>query len=198
MVGTNRLGQYRNQNLFFVDRLIAAANMFDILPASAVPSEIALAPTVVEAKNRCRDIFKKLPKTPERDSVLSALGRLGMSSLRRKIHHRGEPVRNALGARFADLMYVCDQAVVCRNHYVHGSAAACDYRVNFFDTVVFFTDTLEFVFGTSDLLQSGWDMNEWTKRYGGHSHRFGEYLNTYRESLAKLQALLGVSDGAPQ
>src|SRR5690606_40268316 len=54
---------------------------------------------------------------------------------------------------FPELDLVVDQAVNCRNFYVHGSASAIDYSTNF-DQVQFFTDTLEFVFGISDLLRS--------------------------------------------
>jgi hypothetical protein len=85
------------------------------------------------------------------------------------------PDRTPLGITPTERSLAC---IFLRRYVVWcASPAACDYRAHFFETVVFFTDTLEFVFGTSDLLQSGWDMNEWRNRYGVHYHRFGEYLN---------------------
>jgi hypothetical protein len=46
---------------------------------------------------------------------------------------------------FLRIVMVCDEAVNCRNHYMHGGDAPFDYGNNF-DTVTFFTDTLEIRF----------------------------------------------------
>jgi hypothetical protein len=70
------------------DRLIAAANVFDILPSSAVPPKTEISEELEAAKNRCRDIFKGLPDSPERSSVLGELGRVGKSRLKQKIRYR--------------------------------------------------------------------------------------------------------------
>jgi hypothetical protein len=179
---------FANQNVFDIDRLIGSSNMFDILPASAVPADVTLAPELLDAKRKGRDLFRALPDSPERNSVLNALGRVGKSTLKGKIRRRAEPILNALGDQFDDLQSVLDEAVDCRNHYVHGNAPSYDYASNFFETVAFYTDSLEFVFGTSDLMQSGWDMCAWSRRVG-QSHRFGAYCDSYKERLAKLHAL---------
>jgi hypothetical protein len=180
---------FRNQNVYDIDRLLGAANMFDILPSSAEPREITLAADLMDAKQRCREIFQALSVTPERDSVLSALGRVGKSSLKRKIRHRAEPIVSALGSSFPHLVDVLDEAVNCRNHYVHGSSGSYDYVNNFFTTAVFFTKTLEFVFGASDLAESGWDMIAWSKQGSSGSHPFGEFAIEYRDHLEALQRL---------
>ena len=73
-----------------VDRLIGAANMFDILPANATPAEVELTEDIKSARDDCQNIFKELPASPERDSILSALGRVGKSTLKQKIHHRAQ------------------------------------------------------------------------------------------------------------
>ena len=165
--------------------------MFDILPASAVPADVTLPPELLDARVRGRELFRALPDTPERNSVLNALGRIGKSNLKGKIRHRAEPILHALGDRFEDLLSVVDEAVDCRNHYVHGNSPSYDYASNFFETVAFFTDTLEFVFGASDLMQSGWDIRAWSLRGTSRSHCFGAYCDSYKERLAKLQALRG-------
>jgi hypothetical protein len=59
---------------------------------------------------------------------------------------------------FPDSYLVLDEAVNCRNHYVHGSRAKIDDQEHFFETVPFFTDTLEFVFAASDLIEAGWNI----------------------------------------
>jgi hypothetical protein len=143
------------QQRYGIDRLIGSANMFDILPSSAVPPDVQLVEELKEAKEAAREIFAHLPQSPERDSILGALGRIGKSSLKQKIRHRAQRLIGVAGERFPELLTVTDEAVNCRNHYVHGSAPRFDYNRNF-DIVAFFIDTLEFVFATSDLIEAGW------------------------------------------
>jgi hypothetical protein len=52
-----------------IDRLIAVTNMFDILPPSAVPSDVLLDKNLKNARDTCRKVFKDLPLSPERDSI---------------------------------------------------------------------------------------------------------------------------------
>ena len=156
------------------DRLIGAANMFDILPEDAVPADIPLSPDLAAAKLRCVEIFSKLSVSPERDSVLGALGRIGKSNLKQKIRHRAKFIVDATGDRFPELFKVTDEAVNCRNYYVHGTSSRFDYSENF-GIVNFLTDTLEFVFGASDFIEAGWDINAWIKSGTTMSHPFGAY-----------------------
>lgn len=177
------------QQYYSIDRLIGAANMFDILPSSAVPSEVQLSDELLHAKEDCQKIFRTLPQSAERSSVLNALGRLGKSALKHKIRHRGQLLINAVGGQFKELFTVTDEAVNCRNHYVHGGAPRFDYSNNF-DAVTFFTNTLEFVFAASDLIEAGWDITSWSKIRTTMSHPFAEYRVSYVENLRELQALL--------
>ena len=151
---------FGKQNHYTIDRLIGAANMFDILPISAVPLDNPLSDDIVLARKISRDAFAVLPKTPERDSVLSALGRISKPALKRKIRHRARLITATVGRNLPDLDLVTDEAVICRNFYVHGSDASFDYNANL-DCVNFFTDALEFVFAASDLVQAGWDVVSW-------------------------------------
>lgn len=73
---------FAKQNSYDVDRLIGAANMFDILPSSAVPSDVPLSKELEEAKEASRRAFRSLPPSPERTSVLGALGRVGKGTWR--------------------------------------------------------------------------------------------------------------------
>jgi hypothetical protein len=177
------------QRSYDPDRVVAFANMFDILPPSAVPAENPLSAELEEARAACRDRFKTLPPTPERDSVLSTLGRLGQSSLKRKIRHRARFVLDRSDGVFDDLARVTDEAVKCRNHYVHGSDGSFDYNRNF-DAVVFFTNTLEFVFAASDLIEAGWDFKRWLKAGTSMSHPFGQYKVEYLPRMQALRTLL--------
>jgi hypothetical protein len=176
-------------------RLVSAANTFDILPATAVPKDVDLPEDLQAARAEARRVFRALPQSIERDSVLGALGRLGTASLKHKTRHRGQIVLAAKPKDrpdlFPDLIMVLDEAVNCRNHYVHGSSAKIDYRRNFFETVPFFTDTLEFVFAASDLIEAGWEIGAWIGETTG-SHPFGSYCASYKERLRALKALLAL------
>lgn len=180
---------FSNQRHYSIDRLIGSANMFDILPDSAVPKDVELNAALKTAKDGCRNIFKQLGESIERNSVLSCLGRLGKSSLKHKIQHRGKILLKEAKEIFPELFLVTHEAVNCRNHYVHGSKSNFDYSNNF-DTVIFFANTLEFVFAASDLIEAGWDIMAWSKTGTSTSHPFSEYRINYAQNLRQLKALL--------
>jgi ApeA-like protein/HEPN superfamily Apea-like protein len=181
---------FKKQLHYDIDRLISSANMFDVLPHSAVPSRVELTTGLQNAKTEAQQIFARLPRSPERDSVLNILGRVGRSNLKQKIRYRAKPVIEAASAYFDELPTVIDEAVNCRNYYIHGSEASFDYNQNF-GAVVFLIETLEFVFATSDLIQAGWNINAWTKTGKSLSHPLGRYVATYTERLETLKTLLG-------
>jgi len=172
-----------------IDRLIGSANMFDILPKSAVPFDVPIGNDLKSAQSTARDLFRALPQSPERNSILSALGRIGESNLKHKVRHRAQRLVAAVPEWFPDLFMVTDEAVNCRNHYVHGGPPRFDYNGNF-AAVVFFTETLEFVFGASDLIDAGWDIRSWILQGTTMSHPFGRYRANYSLALANLRSLL--------
>lgn len=180
---------FREQQLYTIDRLIGAANMFDILPCWAVPPDVPLSEELRCAKERCSAICKELPPSPERDSLLSALGRVGKSTLKNKIRYRAKLVADAVGERLPDLITVTDEAVNCRNYYVHGGERRFDYG-NHPEVRNFFTNTLEFVFAASDLIEAGWDVKAWCATGTSMSHPFGAYRVSYLENLRKLKSLI--------
>jgi hypothetical protein len=179
------------------DRLIGAANTFDILPTSALLPEPKLSAELIAARDKARDLFKELPEGAERDGVLSALGRMKGSSLRQKIAYRAQPIIERLPSLFHNLVRVTDLAVDCRNHFVHGSEPKADYTKNFFKTVPFLTDALEFVFAATDLMDAGWDIVEWRTHGTTMSHPFGRFCVDYGASVEQLNSVLRVKDRIP-
>jgi len=177
------------QRSFTIDRLVGAANMFDILPASAVPADVPLTKEQEDAKTASRALFKALPPSPERDSVLNTLGRLGKASLKRKVRARAKLILDRIPGRFRELELVIDEAVDCRNYFVHGSKAKMDYTDEF-DQVIFFTETLEFIFAASDLVECGWNIEEWSKQSSTVSHPFDRLRLDYEPRLKELQRAL--------
>lgn len=177
------------QNRYGIDRIVGGANMFDILPFSACPEAVTLPSDLERAKSEACKAFRALPSSLERDSILNALGRMGSATLKRKVRGRAQLITNIVNDRFPELEMVVDQAVDCRNYYVHGSIKRFDYGKNF-NQVQFLTDTLEFVFAASDFVESGWDIAAWTKEGSTCSHPFGEYRVNYSYELSELKKVL--------
>lgn len=168
------------------DRAVRAANMFDLLPEETlsggqeIPESLACA--VVEARRR----FRRLPWSADRDSVLGALGRVGRMSLKRRIGARARVLTERIGERLPDLRFVTDAAVDLRNQCVHGNQSG---KVVDQASVLtaFLTDTLEFVFAASELVEAGWRLEEWLAAGDTTGHPFGQYLYSYRGNLDALR-----------
>jgi hypothetical protein len=181
---------FSGQNFYDVDRIVGAANMFDILPPDALPQDqIQLSEGLTNAQEIARQEFKKLDQTPERDSILSALGRLGKLTLKRKVQHRASFIIAVAAEKFPELNFVLDEAVNCRNRFVHGSSARVDYGRAGMECMPFLTDTLEFVFGASELIEAGWDILEWMNRGRMMTHPWGTYCAHYKRNLNEFKEL---------
>jgi hypothetical protein len=181
---------FAKQNYYDLDRLIGAANMFDILPASAVPPNVQLSDELKATKEIGSSAFCRLPPSPERDSVLSALGRIGKASLKHKVRHRAQLIVDAVPERFPELLWVTDEAVNCRNYYVHGGERRRFGYDGNFNVEVFLAETLEFVFAASDLIEAGWDVRAWANKGTTMYHRFARFRIGYATRLQELKAVL--------
>jgi hypothetical protein len=181
------------QHTFTIDRLVGAANMFDILPASAVPVDAPMTKELEDAKTQSRALFKALPSSPERDSVLNALGRVGKATLKHKVRARVKLILERIPSRFAELELVLAEAIDCRNYFVHGSKAKLDYVAQF-DQVIFFTEALEFTFAASDLVECGWNIEEWAKQSSTLSHPFDRFRFDYEGRVKDLKRALAPSE----
>ena len=180
---------FEKQRNYNINRLISAANMFDIIPKTSFPEPEKLPSDLADAKRKAKELFEKLPKSAERDSVLGALGRVGSLTLKRKIASRCSCLLSRIGERLPELLLVTDEAVNCRNHYVHGSESHIDYNEEP-DMQFFLTDTLEFVFAASDLIDAGWDIAAWCETGCHMHHPFGAYMERYSREMEKLNSLL--------
>lgn len=181
---------FTQENWFDTDRLIGAANMFDLLPADVGPKALALPPALKLAHDEGRKLFKALPQSLERDSVLNALGRLKQPSLKRKIHHRAKPIISAFGDQFPHIEAVIDLAVDARNYFVHGGVSKYDFTGPLSGYLHFFTETLEFIFAASDLHDAGWPIENLAKNGTIQSHPFGHMLVAFGEYVQSLAAVL--------
>lgn len=176
----------RKGNKYGPERLVAAANIFDLLPIDAAPLSFELSDDLAGTRDACAAMFRKHPPGIDRDSALSALGRLGKPSLPKKVAHRASIVESTLGGKFADLRFVASVAVKCRNFFVHGGSGEIDYeKVEPF--VPFLTDALEFVFVASDFIEAGWDAQRWISEGHSWGHSFARFRAEYDFSLIELR-----------
>ncbi|PWC11970.1 hypothetical protein B4923_11715 [Brenneria roseae subsp. americana] len=175
-------------NSYSIDRIVAAANMFDILPDETFPVKKTIPHELELAKVKCREIFKNLPSSPERDSILGALGRINKPSLTSKALCRERIVSHKIGAILPDLDLVIKIAIKVRNYFVHGSDGI---RFNKLEPAIpFLTDALEFTFAASDLIECGWQAEEWVKGHFGFGHSFTRFIHEYKNELERLKITL--------
>lgn len=173
-------------NKYGVDRLVGAANMFDILPNDAGLPQSDLDPSIVAARDACIKLFRQEAVSVDRNTALSNLGRIGKPSLPKKVDYRASLVEARLGKRFKELRFVCSIAVRVRNFYVHGSGDLDMEKVDPF--VPLMTDALEFVFGASDFIEAGWDAARWSG--GGWGHNFSRFSGEYAAALPHFKEAL--------
>lgn len=176
----------RKANTYGHERLVAAANMFDILPPDAVPLAAELAVDLAATRDACVAMFRNHPSGVDRNSALSALGRLGQPSLPKKVAHRVSVIESKLPGIFPDLQFVASVAVKCRNFFVHGNSGDIEYR-EVEPLMPFLTDALEFIFAASDFMEAGWDAQRWKSAGGSWGHSFARFRGEYESALAELR-----------
>jgi hypothetical protein len=170
-----------NGNRFTIDRLVAAANMFDIRPVivqKEVDPELA---SVCEASLKA---LRALPRSDDRDSAIMALSRVGVPTLLKKVLARAGILRGHFYLK--DIEHVLRQAVKCRNYFVHGSGdKVFNYSV-VQKHVTFLTETLEFIFAAAELIECGWSGAEWRQRPHTGYHWFSRFIADYENGARKL------------
>ena len=109
--------------------------------------------------------------------------------LRQIVEHRARVVLSCFsGQRLTQLEKVIELAVKCRNYYTHGprdqNLGDVDYTD--FEVVLFLTETLEFIYGASELLLCGWDP---AKSVRDEWHLLGGYVKAYDSKRSKILGL---------
>ncbi|GAA5662188.1 hypothetical protein NJB95_04150 [Brucella intermedia] len=179
---------FKKQNFYDADRIIAAANLFDTIPASHYPKKISLPADILDAAEKAKALFKPLPDSHERESMLRELSNLVTPRLRSKVKHWAAELIKQHGDQYEGLEFVIDRAVKCRNFYVHGGKAEFDYGQEF-NLFVFLIRTLEFCYIVPEFLRAGWSHADWL-RQSGNFHPFDEYRSNYNANLTKLREVL--------
>ncbi len=178
---------WRKQRSYDADRIVGAANMFDLMPNDALPVEFTLPYDLEAAVRDCNLRIKRLPQSSERDAVLNALGRIRKPSLKKKIRHRAARITDVIGSLVPEIDFVTDRAVDLRNRYVHGDKSGRQEEGSG-HSLIFMTNTLEFVFCVSDLVESGWDLGAWVQQDKIPAHPFESYISNYKQDLSELKS----------
>lgn len=168
----------KNGRTYDENRLVAAANAFDILPDSAYPDIGDLSEAALDARTRCKRIIRELADGAEKTQISNTLAFWGGKSLRLKVLSRSSIIRESFGDDFIDIDMVLATAILARNYFVHGTNSF-GYE-NYKDLLSFFTDALEFVFVASDLVECGWNAKRWAARRPGFSHPLAAFYRTYK------------------
>lgn len=179
---------FAKETNFDIDRLIAAANLFDLIPNSQNPVERKLPLAVQAAVDESKIIFRGLPPSDERSAALDALGRLNGANLKKKVRAWSLELQSAFDGRFAELPYVTDQAIDCRNHYIHGSNPKFNYERS--GMFLFLVRSLEFAFLASYLLKRGWDWEDWLDRCHTGSHPLRDFMMMFDMNLQELKSVI--------
>lgn len=173
------------------DRVVSAANTFDLLPTCDKPKRYSMSKTLSEILHDTRNrIRSECTHSYERDEVLNSLGRIETgATLRNVVEHRAKVIEAKFNIKkLVDLKQLIRQAVYCRNYYTHGSSGKTQGTLDFSDprVVLFLTRTLEFIYATSELVLCEWNANT-ALRFDRHP--LGTYLLEYDHyrSLLKLE-----------
>ena len=179
---------WSKQRSYDPDRIVAAANMFDLLPRSIFPEEIKLSRNLTDAIQTSKELFRKLPCSSERDNFLAYLGQIKKLSLKKKIRHRSQLIKNIIQDDLREIDKITDEAVELRHFYVHGDKPN-GRRKKLIKFIPFLTHTLEFVFCVSDLIDLNWDFLSWYKKYKKHRyarHPFSVYMYNYPDQSTEF------------
>jgi len=171
------------------DRLMRAVSMFEYLPKGVFPNESTLSQEEQDAIEKAKKIFHKLHQDSiVRKVVLNKLGNIDSLTLKKRVRHRAVSIINAIGHATPELSAVISKAVDCRNLYVHGNNANVTPKLCG-SCLSFLTDTLEFIFLASDLVDAGWDIASWSKKGRPLGHPLFNYLTRYEQNLEIMDAV---------
>nr|WP_255457698.1 hypothetical protein [Rhodanobacter sp. K2T2] len=189
IVRNRYLSCIEKRNTYDVDRLVAAANMFDLLPSDALPPAQTLPSDLADFQASTIKTLKAFSQSQDRDSAIAAITRMGQPSLPKKVLHRWMVVGSDMDDVFPDMEYVLRMAIKCRNHFVHGPSTS--FKLERAEPFVFFlAEALEFVFAFSDLVASGWDAKQWTYRHFANGHSFARFRWGYTQTLTAFKAAM--------
>ncbi|HEY1983694.1 MAG TPA: HEPN domain-containing protein, partial [Xanthobacteraceae bacterium] len=169
-------------NSYTIDRLIGAANAFDLLPNTTfrkpkIPKGVlkGLAALTRDAKQL---------KPPYGEQVLSNLHRVKSLNLRQKIKSRYQLLPPNIRDLLPEMELLIEHCVRSRNYFVHGAKPKLSDDSTR-DLMVPLTDTLEFIFVASEIFECGWKPERWMKEASRGKLR--DFVRFYDETLQRVK-----------
>ncbi len=149
------------------NRLITAANMFDIFPCESDQLKKQVTPEAElllnELKIKIKSDFKE--NIHIKDSLLQSIGFLKRRNLKDRVLERAQIVRDQLGDGIVnDLDVAIKYGIKCRNYFVHGSEDRKLSPENCFEFQCLFINTFEYIYAMSELLDCGWEPDKYFSR----------------------------------
>jgi hypothetical protein len=186
---TQYLNGLNKNRSYDTDRLVSAANAFDILPSAATVPNKEISEQYIDARTECIKILEALPHSEDRAAAIGVMKRWGRANLRSKVLHRAQIVKNNIPNINNGIDRALVLAIKMRNHFVHGSDDF-DYK-KYESFLPFFTDALEFVFSASDIIECGWNPEAWIKSRPSYAHNYSYFINSFNNEIESLKAVEG-------
>lgn len=165
---------HENHNRYDQDRLVAAANIFDLLPESDTTQGQNFSEEARALVDEFKTKVETLSSDEEKKTLRSRSGHLLSTNLKSKIRHRASLIESKFPKKLSGLNRAVDLAVNARNSFVHGSGSR-KKKEFYSEHISLLTNVLEFVYATSELIVCGWDPVPWIE--GGISaNPFGHFL----------------------
>jgi hypothetical protein len=174
------------------NRLITAANMFDIFPIS---DDVKKKPISNDAKELLESLKDQVKSdfsgfSEIKQSLLQSISIITRKSLKDKVLERLEVIKPQLVGRNTkaeDLEFIIGIAIKSRNYFVHGSEYNKLTPEHFFEFQSLFIDTFEYIYALSELIQCGWQINDASVLSSHHRIRGCEqHIDSQVNSLKKI------------
>ncbi|QYX49418.1 hypothetical protein K3F43_07915 [Pseudomonas tussilaginis] len=186
---TQYLNGLNKSRSYDTDRLVSAANAFDILPSKATVPDIEISTEYEIARNECIKILEGLPISDDRAAAIGVMKRWGRANLRSKVLHRAKIVKSHITEIMDGIDRVLILAIKTRNYFVHGSD---DFNYKKYEQFLpLFTDALEFVFSASDMIECGWMPDAWIKTRPSYSHNYSYFIRSFKDEINQLKLVEG-------
>ncbi len=171
------------------DRLINAANMFDIFPSSKENSKKVLKQEETEKlktlKQHIKEEFSELDDI--KSSLLMSIGFLTRKSLKDRVNERITVIESYLvsrGFNLEDIDFVLGLAIKARNYHVHGTEFKQLTLHQMHQFQILFTCFFELIYALSELIECGWG-----KENISHRNEYHPVLDSERYLKSEIATL---------
>lgn len=182
------------RDVYSTDRLINAANMFDIFPIADEDKKITLDPRATELlsnlKKHIKTEFSEFPDIKQ--SLSQSIGFLTRKSLKDRVQERLDilkPHYQSNKISIVDLEFIVNIAIKSRNYFVHGSEYKKLSPEKLHEFKGLFIDTFEYIYALSELTECGWLIAD-SPIWGSH-HKIRGCEQQIEFSLIELKKVLG-------